>query len=88
MVSSVGCVRFGEGTLVTSVLQVAAFDFMSMLDIHTFLLRANRALATYRSQPTDQDRTVLLDVPPDVLPGKGPRCSRKQDLTVAIKSQR
>ncbi len=49
MLSPVGCVRFGEGTLATYVLQVVTFGFVLVFDIHTFILRANRALATYKA---------------------------------------
>lgn len=49
MVSPVGCVRFGEETLATYVLQLVTFGFVLMLDINTFVLKANRALATYKA---------------------------------------
>ena len=49
VISPVGCVRFGKGTLPIHVLQAATFGFVLMLDIHTFILWANRALATYKA---------------------------------------
>ena len=47
VVSPVACVRFGEGTLATYVLQLVTFGLMLMLDNDTFILRGNRALANY-----------------------------------------